>query len=221
MNSLIRGAGMALALLVLGSVAVADPILRIDDLGTAGIDVTVLDNGVGDANPLVGIIVFNGSVGSWMVNVATGISKPVLGPNPKTDLNSVNVSGGAGTIQVSFSDTGFTWPWDPAQILVDIGGTTDGSVSYEAKADAANVAFGGVVGASGTFSGGAFSETTGFLAPVGQPFSLTSVLTIKHTTGVNVSSADLELQATPEPGSLALMGLALVGGLIWRRRRSA
>ena len=99
-------------------------VLTIDDLSTVGVDAIIVDDvdgGVGtfttkgfstsaDGSPGDGLVTFNGAVGSFIVNVTTGISKPVIG-NPskgRIDLNSVNVSGSAGTLQLMLTDVDFS-----------------------------------------------------------------------------------------------------------------
>lgn len=56
---------------------------------------TVTDGGAGDTSGQAGSITFNGSIGNFVVNVTTGISKPILVNTPfsaSMDLNSINVS---------------------------------------------------------------------------------------------------------------------------------
>ena len=69
------------------------------------------DNGGGDINALSGAVTFSGSVGDFIVNTTTGITKPILGSAtvPILDLNSINLNGNnAGTIVLEFSETDFT-----------------------------------------------------------------------------------------------------------------
>lgn len=232
-NSIVFGAGLTLALLLLAAPANADAILYLDDLGTAGIDVIVVDDwdgGIGTSTVLGlsntadgaagdGIVTFFGAVGSFTVNVTTGLSKPLLGSVPKIDLNSVNVSGAPGTLVIGWSDTDFIAIANPQTSLSRIGGVTDGIVSYENKIDGSNGNFSGAVVASGVFGPGAFSETQAGTGTIGDPFAMSTVVTIVHTLSGQITSLDSQMIATPEPGSFALMGLALIGGLVWCRRR--
>ena len=64
-----------------------------------GVNTATVTDGV--LNPLDGVVTFNGvlGAGAWIVNVTTGISKPVFPNNDgfaKMDLNSVNVTSAAG-----------------------------------------------------------------------------------------------------------------------------
>ena len=112
LTSLVAGGA---ALLFGTSLANAGFVLTLDDLSTAGVDVTVTD---ADAD---GVVNYNGAVGSFNINVTTGISKPAL-PDGTMDLNSVNVSGGDGQLQIMLTDTGFTGP--VGGFTSSIGGTT-------------------------------------------------------------------------------------------------
>jgi hypothetical protein len=85
-------------------------VLTIDDpsIGT-GAEVSITDQDLADQNTNVGAIVFNGSIGVFTVNVTTGISKPLATAPQLMDLNSVSVSSaGAGQLNISLTDTGFT-----------------------------------------------------------------------------------------------------------------
>jgi hypothetical protein len=90
--------------------------------------VVVTDNGPGDIEPLLGAIVFSGSVpGGFTVNVTTGISKPIIGGVnnfAELDLNSVNVqTAGPGTLRITLEDTGYTGgPDGPLNLVALLGG---------------------------------------------------------------------------------------------------
>lgn len=131
--TMIRGAGrflfVMLSVCVLcTSAAYADSFrLRLEDFGT-GTGVVVTDGGAGDFNPLTGAITYSGPVNGFIVNVTTGISKPVIGgvnSYAELDLNSINVQVAyAGTLRITLEDTDYTLgPYGELSAVGAVGGT--------------------------------------------------------------------------------------------------
>lgn len=235
-------------ILVMGSVQDANAlfVLTLDDLNTAGIDIIVADGApvgtptkkgptnIADGSAVAGVINYNGPAGVFTTNVTTGISKPVIGGpgRARIDLNSVDVSGGAGQLEIELTDTDFLLPVPPNSYILtsEIGGTTDGTVDFDQFIDLSNNEFGigppapniPLVLSMGTFGPGAFSGTTSGSINIVNPFSITEEVLITHTAAGQITSFDaLSDAAIPEPSTLLLLGFGALGfiGYGLRRRR--
>jgi hypothetical protein len=197
---------------------------------------SVEDNTAGDLNLDAGVVVVSTTIASWIVNVTTGISKPILGnaDAPYLELNSVNVTSTAGgTLTIRVTDTDFTsvnGALSPAGFESLIGGTTHGTLTYKTYVDGTNAEFGTqhLVSSLGPFSGGAFSDTSVDYVPasgsLSSPFSATIEVQVTHASGTGTATSfDAEFVGLPEPAGLAvwsvLAGIGIGAMVLVRRKR--
>lgn len=184
---------------------------------SSNLDTVTIPDGDGD-----GFITFNGGIGDFNINVTTVLTKPLIGSAdwPYLDLNSIDVSSGSGTLTIKWTDTDFTNAAGISAFESLIGGTTDGTVSFQAYLDSSNTAFGMATQLSdlGPFTNKAFSDGSIWSGMFSEPYSLTLVAIITHDAGGDVTSFDAKLSAVPIPTTLFLFGSGLFG-LIGIRRK--
>ncbi len=211
---------VGLAVLAVPLVAAAVSVRLTSGLTT----VTCNDGDPCDLNPFAGVVVFSGTVGAFTVNVTTAVTEPALGSASFAilDLNSLNISGGPGSLLIEASHTGYTGPLVggiyPAAL--NVGGTTVGSVTYAGYLDVGNSLFGTgtLLGTLGPFGAGSFSGSVVGAASATAPFALTLVANITHG-GAGNTSFDFEVRPrVAEPGMLSLFGIGLGAVLVGGRR---
>jgi len=218
---------IAVPLLFFAASANAQLMLQISD--TADFTGTVVGGTDTDGDGLLTVSSnISDGLGSWIASVNTGISSL---NSPYSDglvdtlhLNSVNVSGGVGTIYVRLSESGYVKTEAP--YITSFGGITQGSVEFKSYVDPSNSDFttapsaillsdSGVVtgGNGGEFSG----SDSGYLNITG-PYSMSIYASVTHDK-FSTSSFDYEIKV-PEPTSIALLGLGLLGFAATRRKKA-
>jgi hypothetical protein len=191
--------------------------LTLTDLDTTD-SISFTDNGTGDLISLNGWLSTIGILGNWTFDT-TAYGEPLVGSPyvDEIDLASSNVKyegGDTGSFQIELVQTGLTK--NDAMYSIGLGGTAAGTIQFESYID--NV----LISDSGALSGAFSFEDYGMVASGSGPYDYKVVATI--VSGLNsTSSFDYNVRI-PEPGTLGLMGLGILGmGIAFyaRRRRQA
>lgn len=183
---------------------------------------TFTDNTAPDLDAREGILAANTLIGDFSLVFTVAQSKPFVGGplDPVLELTFTATSfTTGGTLTIRTTDTDFMVN-APTTGNCRIGGITSGTVNYSCFYDSGNTAFAttSTVASLGPFSGGAFSGSTFAKIDPIAPYSVTDVLTIAHGSGQQMTTGNANLRV-PEPRTLGLFGIGLVGlGLLWRRR---
>ena len=187
--------------------------------------VDILDGAVGDSCAVADCVTFSGAVGSWTINVTTGIE----GSTPFFDLSSVNVTGGqVDPISMWFSDDGLDFSTIGQQATLNVGGTVSTNkvgaetVSFGVFSDTVKFGTSNPVG-SLVFHASPFSgSSSGGIGATDTALTLTS--TIDLTKGAKGTvSFDAAVDIVPEPASITMLGgvLLILGAALRRGMKRA
>ena len=211
--------------------AFAVPELKLSS-GAASVD--LLDASVKDACPVADCVTYIGAVGSWQVDVTTGLE----GELPFFELSSINAirtGGQKSPLTISFSDDGLTLP---PSFTFDVGGTLSSTssnpvITFQAWTDTVKFGKTNEIGSILTFHTSAFSGTTN--GAVGAGNSATTIGVVIDLGSLNAKGAmsfDAGLTSdlaggpgggpVPEPASISMLGgaLLIVGAAIRRMKQN-
>jgi len=218
-------AAMALAMIV-GTSTKADAAFIAyicnDAACLGGGDVIVTDNAAGDALSRVnGQILIAGAVGGLTTTVNNAQSKPLIGSasSPSMDLNFSAT--GIGEVWFYASDTSFTGVQNGTLLFNgNASGTSTESASAWWDPANGNLALTNLICTTGNLSGAGFAGAcSGAFGQVGAYALTIGVHVIRTTAGTTTGD---ELLTVPEPATMTLFGLGMLGfGLATRRRRAA
>ena len=158
-------------------------------------------------------------------------------------LDLQNMSTSTASIEFVFSDTGFTAPTTPPSILLNshIGGSVttssaDNFASFTSCISTTNANLTSCTGASDVAGAGSpditqnafLNDQYDIITSLAGPYSITSIWTVTLGAGSDVgfqanaslTPAVITKSAIPEPVSVSLLGVALVGLGAVRRRRA-
>lgn len=166
---------------------------------------------------------FSGSFDDYVVNNISGTGSPIL-PQPLLLTNSTNITAVSGNhvLNVFITEQDLSSPTGSAQFLSGFSSTLfTGAVTSVVETtllSTSNALYAGTQLSTATFTAGGFvlgSQNSPPLAPL---YSETAQYTITTSGAGNV--VDAIVISTPEPASLALIGVGLLSTLAFARRRT-
>jgi hypothetical protein len=212
----------AAALVTLSGGAYATPLTIMLDAG-GGNTLTIVDGDANDDSPLANHI---------QIQSGTTLGNFVFGSNSQLAIQSTTglldsnfhllTPGGGGTLSVQVSKDDYALPIGSTVVTDDFSLTNIGqSISYASYLSTTNTMFGTDTLLHSNVANDVLDDEFASVAlNLSGPYALTHIYTITQGTG-QVSNFVETTITTPEPASLALLGLGAIGLATWRRRKAA
>jgi hypothetical protein len=215
-----RVVALAFGVGAFGLASAAQAALMIAISVNGGAPTVVQDNGAGDTNPAPNAITYNSTIVGFalsLINASTNDpGNPTSGFVSATQVLLQNIGNNPVTVALTTSDTGFTAPTAPRKLESDFSASlvSPGAGDFASLVSTANATSTPIQTLTAT---GANSE----IIPFGDPgnYSLQNVTTARISPGASDFLTSTTSVITPEPSSIGLLVLGVLG-LLARRRRA-